>query len=188
MSTGIDHALRKRDTSLKACSETFISSHLAIDSLFQRVLQRRCVPRNGIFVSDAVSNVTFNSDGLVGLPSSSPVAIVASTTPSVSFNDAKTITVVPIMTVNVNAVYFHVRFSPTPFANYLRTGIFHRGYPHGRGLSHNPTGSSTFDLLFFKSCVQLPLNPYWINGWGVLLAVLTCMLIIHPIRLARCRR
>ncbi|KAJ6529694.1 hypothetical protein B0H19DRAFT_1384854 [Mycena capillaripes] len=114
--TGIDHVLRKRDTSLKAGFSSDVASHAYADQ-----------PIDGIIVSNAVYNVTFNSDSLVTvgflqLDRFIIVATVTSTTPPVSFDETKTITVAPTMTVNFNAAYVHVRFSPAPFANYLQTG------------------------------------------------------------------
>ncbi|KAJ6556321.1 Fungalysin metallopeptidase-domain-containing protein [Mycena capillaripes] len=97
--TGIDHALRKRGASLKESSEAFISSHLGVDSLFHSGFSSDVASHayahqlvNGIIVSNAVSNVAFNSDGLVVAVGSSFVkpTTVAPTTPAVSFDDAKT--------------------------------------------------------------------------------------------------
>ncbi|KAJ7463307.1 Fungalysin metallopeptidase-domain-containing protein [Mycena latifolia] len=99
--TGIDHPLRKRGASLKESSEAFIASHLGIDAdsaVFHSGYAGEVASYsyakqviNGIPLSNAVANVAFNTDDKVVALGSSFVkpTKVASSTPSVSFDDAK---------------------------------------------------------------------------------------------------
>ncbi|KAJ7194480.1 Fungalysin metallopeptidase-domain-containing protein [Mycena haematopus] len=94
--TGIDHPLRKRGANLKEASESFISSHLGVDSLYHNGFSGDVTSHayahqviNGLIVSNAVSNVAFNSDDKV-VAVGIFISKVASATPSVSFDDAKT--------------------------------------------------------------------------------------------------
>ncbi|KAK7055769.1 extracellular metallo proteinase mep [Favolaschia claudopus] len=96
---GIDHPLRKRGASLKESSEAFISSHLGVNSRYHGGFAGEVASHayahqviNGLIVSNAVSNVAFNADDKVVAVGSSfiePTGKVPSTTPSVSFEDAK---------------------------------------------------------------------------------------------------
>ncbi|KAJ7097447.1 Fungalysin metallopeptidase-domain-containing protein [Mycena epipterygia] len=100
--TGIDHPLRKRGASLKESSEAFIASHLGVDassavyhSGFAGDVSAHAYAKqvaNGIPFANAVANVAFNSDDMVVAIGSSFVkpTKIASSTPSVSFDDAKT--------------------------------------------------------------------------------------------------
>ncbi|KAF7375384.1 Extracellular metalloproteinase mep [Mycena sanguinolenta] len=97
--TGIDHPLRKRGASLKEASESFVSSYLGVDSLYHSGFSGDTTSHayahqviNGLIVSNAVCNVAFNSDDKVVALGSSFVKppSVPSTTPDVSFDDAKT--------------------------------------------------------------------------------------------------
>ncbi|KAJ6628602.1 Fungalysin metallopeptidase-domain-containing protein [Mycena sp. CBHHK59/15] len=98
---GIDHPLRKRSASLKESSEAFIASHLSVDAsaltyhsgyagdVASHAYANQVA--NGIPFANAVANVAFNSDDLVVAVGSSFVkpTKIASSTPSVSFDEAK---------------------------------------------------------------------------------------------------
>ncbi|KAJ6563293.1 Fungalysin metallopeptidase-domain-containing protein [Mycena vulgaris] len=99
--TGVDHPLRKRGASLKEASEAFIASHLGVDAssavfhsgyageVASHAYAKQVI--DGIPVANAVANVAFNTDDMVVAIGSSFVKpkSVASSTPSVSFDDAK---------------------------------------------------------------------------------------------------
>ncbi|KAJ7787664.1 Fungalysin metallopeptidase-domain-containing protein [Mycena olivaceomarginata] len=96
---GIDHPLRKRGASLKEAAESFVSSHLGVDAQYHSGFANDVASHayahqliNGIIVSNAVTNVAFNTDDKVVAVGSSFVkpSKVADATPSVSFDDAKT--------------------------------------------------------------------------------------------------
>ncbi|KAJ7161771.1 Fungalysin metallopeptidase-domain-containing protein [Mycena crocata] len=98
---GIDHPLRKRGANLKESSEAFIASHLGVDpantvfsSGFSGDVATHAYAKqviDDIPVANAVANVAFNADDKVVAIGSSFVkpTSVASSTPSVSFEDAK---------------------------------------------------------------------------------------------------
>ncbi|KAJ7352052.1 Fungalysin metallopeptidase-domain-containing protein [Mycena albidolilacea] len=96
---GIDHPLRKRGASLKEAAESFVSSHFGVDAQYHSGFANDVASHayahqliNGIIVSNAVTNVAFNTDDKVVAVGSSFVkpSKVADATPSVSFDDAKT--------------------------------------------------------------------------------------------------
>ncbi|KAJ7093323.1 Fungalysin metallopeptidase-domain-containing protein [Mycena belliarum] len=99
---GIDHPLRKRGASLKESTESFLASHLGVDAasaVYQSGYAGEVASHayakqviNGIPLSNAVANVAYNTDDMVVAVGSSFVkpAKVADSTPSVSFEDAKT--------------------------------------------------------------------------------------------------
>ncbi|KAJ7133812.1 Fungalysin metallopeptidase-domain-containing protein [Mycena filopes] len=95
---GIDHPLRKRGATLEESTTTFIKAHTGVDVSYRSGFAHDVASHgyahqviDGVIVSNAVSNVAFNTDDRVVAIGSSFVkpTKVAAKTPSVSFADAK---------------------------------------------------------------------------------------------------